>query len=118
MEGTEDDKDPPLDQEHDLQRHVYDAFCEGDQLMSETKHADDDSDQEESEDDLTQKLDELEELSKRASKPVYEGSSTSILSATIILVNMAVIHGVTNAYMDELLKYLSTTFLPKPNSLP
>jgi hypothetical protein len=64
------------------------------------------------------KLDLLDELSRRASKIVYARSSVSILSPTIILVNMALIHEVTNSYMDELSKYLSTTHLPKANFFP
>jgi hypothetical protein len=42
----------------------------------------------------------------------------STISAYIVLINMAVIHGVSNAYVDELLKYLSTIFLPGGNTLP
>jgi hypothetical protein len=107
-----------LDTEHDIQRQVYDALCEGDRLMTETKQCLEDSDNEESDDDIAERLNLLDELSSRASKSVYTNSSVSIVSATIVLVNMAVIHGVTNAYMDELLKYLSFVLLPSGNSLP
>jgi hypothetical protein len=42
----------------------------------------------------------------------------NIVSATIVLINMFVIHGVLNVFMDELLKYLSSVLLPCGNSLP
>jgi hypothetical protein len=44
--------------------------------------------------------------------------NVGIVSATIVLINMAVIHEVSNAYMDELLKYVSTVLLPCGNKLP
>jgi hypothetical protein len=49
---------------------------------------------------------------------VYEGLNVSTISATIVLINMAVIHGVSNAYMEELMKYLSNVLLPRGNRLP
>ena len=60
----------------------------------------------------------LDELSRQATRPVYEGMNVSIISATIVLVNMAVIHSVPNEYLNELLKYISTVLLPRGNKLP
>jgi hypothetical protein len=85
---------PNFDTEHDIQRQVYDAFCEGDRLMTETEHYLEDSDNEKSDNDIAERLNLLDELSSRASKSVYTNSSVSIVSATIVLVNMAVIHTV------------------------
>ena len=116
-EDTQDERGPELDQEHDLQHLVYDFFCEGDRLMFKTEHTDEDNNHKEIEEEHSKKLDLLDELSRRASKIVYARSSISILSATIILVNMAIIHGVTNTYMDEFSKYLNTIHLPKANFL-
>jgi hypothetical protein len=42
----------------------------------------------------------------------------SIVFAIIVLIIMAVVHGMTNAYIDEFLGYLSSVLLPKGNSLP
>ena len=50
--------------------------------------------------------------------PVYNGSSVSTILATIVFFNMVVIYCVSNAYIDELLKYLSTVFLPRQYILP
>jgi hypothetical protein len=41
----------------------------------------------------------------------------SVILATIVLMNMVVIHGCNNAYMDELLRYLSTLLLFGDNKL-
>jgi hypothetical protein len=60
----------------------------------------------------------LEELCRQATRPVYDGVNVSTIAATIVLINMAMIHGVSNAYMDKLIKYLSTVLLPRGNRLP
>jgi hypothetical protein len=68
--------------------------------------------------EYSDRLDLLDELSRQASHPLYDGINVSIVSATIVLVNMAVVHSVPNEYLNELLKYLSTTLLPWGNQLP
>jgi hypothetical protein len=68
--------------------------------------------------EMSTRLEHLEELCREATRPVYDGVNVSTISATIILTNMATIHGISNAYMDELLKYLSTVLLPRGNRLP
>ena len=57
-------------------------------------------------------------MSKEATHPLYDGLKVSIVSATIVLVNMAVVHSVPNEYLNELLKYLGTVLLPRGNRLP
>lgn len=44
-------------------------------------------------------------------------SSVSVISAVVVLMTMCTTHGVSNAFTDELLKYLSTSLLPSDNSL-
>lgn len=51
-------------------------------------------------------------------RPIHEGVNISTISATIVLINMAVIHGVSNAFMNELLQYLLAFLLPPGNRLP
>jgi len=51
-------------------------------------------------------------------RAIYSDMNVSIISATIVLVNMVVIHRVSNTYMDKLLKYLSIVLLPANNMLP
>ena len=48
-------------------------------------------------------LDNLDSLYREGTKPIYGGSNVSTISASIVLINMAVIHNVSNAYVDELL---------------
>ena len=50
--------------------------------------------------------------------PLYVGSLVSLLSATIIIMNCSRIHGVSSAFINELLHVLSQVILPQPNSLP
>jgi hypothetical protein len=108
-----------LDLVHDMQRQLFDAFDLGDIIRESTPHLDDDCDNEDIEaEEIFGRLEHLEELYTHASKPLYNGLNVSVISATIVLINMAVIHGVSNAYMDELLKYLTTVLLPHANLLP
>jgi hypothetical protein len=99
-----------------VQQHLYDAFDMRDRLREETPHVD--GGKEDTLDDMGPNLKHLEELMDQATKPLYDGLNVSLISATIVLVNMAMIHGVSNAYMDELLKYLGTVLLPSGNVLP
>jgi hypothetical protein len=101
---------------HEVQQHLSDAFDVGDQLRKRTPHSNAIDD--EGVEDVGPNLKHLEELMSQATKPLYEGLNVSLILATIVLINMAVIHGVSNAYMDELLKYLGTVLLPKGNFLP
>jgi hypothetical protein len=70
------------------------------------------------EDDFEESMEKLDEMYQQASQVVYTEKTVSIVSAVIVIINMAVIHGVSNSYVDELLKYLSTVLLPKGNHLP
>jgi hypothetical protein len=108
-----------LDSYHDIQQQLFDTFDLGDRLREETPHVFEDS----AEDNNTKNADmdnfeHLDSLYREGTKPVYTGTNVSTISATIVLINMAVIHGVSNAYVDELLKYLSTVLLPQENALP
>jgi hypothetical protein len=108
-----------LDPFHDVQRQLFDAFDVGDRIHKDTPHGEDGTHCEDMEgDDISGNLERLEDLYKTASRAVYSGVNISVISATIVLVNMAVIHGVSNAYVDELLKYLGTMLLPHGDLLP
>jgi hypothetical protein len=67
-------------------------------------------------------LTELENLYRSAFVPVWNTddtvSSISIISTVVVILTMCTIHGVSNAFADELLRYLSSSLLPKGNSLP
>jgi hypothetical protein len=53
----------------------------------------------------------MEIMLTKASTPLYEGSSTSMLSTTLLL-NLRVVHGVSNNFMDKLFSLLWKELLP------
>ena len=109
-----------LDPFHDIQQQLFDAFDVGDNLRQDVTDEEYDSDDADGKGikKLTSKLDQLEDLRRHATQPVHEGVNVSIVSVTIVLINMAMIHAVSNAYMDELLNYVLTVLLPRGNKLP
>ena len=108
-----------LDPYHDIQQQLHDTFDLGDRLQEETPHVFEDGVQEDNyTDDVMPDLDNLDALYWEGTKPVYGGTNVSTISASIILINMVVIHNINNAYVDELLKYLTTMLLPRENCLP
>jgi hypothetical protein len=94
---------------------MFDAFDIGDRMREESTS---DSSSAAYEEECAEDMDKVEELYKQATQPVYEGKNVSIVSAIIVIINMSVIHGVSNAFVDELLTYLSTVLLPEGNCLP
>jgi hypothetical protein len=49
---------------------------------------------------------------------LYSGAKSSTLAATILLLNLCTIHGVSNCFVDELFSILHGHILPEGNSLP
>jgi hypothetical protein len=58
------------------------------------------------------------EFDVAATLPLYEGSTLSMLCATLLIVNCCKTHGVSNMFMNELLMLLSMSILPVGNCLP
>lgn len=48
----------------------------------------------------------MEILFEKTSTPLSERSSTSMLSALLMLLNLKIVHGVSNSFMDELLVFI------------
>jgi hypothetical protein len=108
-----------LDPYHDIQQQLYDTFDLGDRLREETPHVFEDVvEEDDNNDDVMEDLENLDALYREGTKPVYGGTNISTILATIVLINMAVIHNVSNVYVNELLKYLSTVLLPREDCLP
>ena len=63
-------------------------------------------------------MDGLQRLYAEATTPLYPGSKMSVVSATIVLMNMCVVFGVSNTFKTELLRYLAEDLLPEGNKLP
>jgi hypothetical protein len=51
-------------------------------------------------------IEALELLSAQATRPVYPGSSVSLISAVVVLMTLCTTHGVSNDFVTELLHYL------------
>jgi hypothetical protein len=60
----------------------------------------------------------MEGLISKASTPLFEGSSTSILSIILVLLNSRTMHYVSNVSMDEFFLLLRKELLPKINKMP
>jgi hypothetical protein len=109
--------EPPLllDEFHEVERQVLEALGRADALHEEADaeerlHVD-------NEDELDIE-DEMDGLYKEATTPVFSGSKTSVVSATIIIMNMCSVFRVSNTFTDELFRFLSGDLLPMPNKLP
>jgi hypothetical protein len=92
-----------LDSEHNTQRLVYEKFCEGGQLMEEIEHLEHNKLEEETTADIITQLDMLDKIFSHAFQSIYKNSKVSIVLETIVLIKMAVLHEISNAYMDKLL---------------
>jgi hypothetical protein len=55
---------------------------------------------------------------EEAIQELYEGSQSTKLATTIILMNLCTIHGVSNNFADELFTILHRHLLPEDNILP
>lgn len=58
------------------------------------------------------------EIDMAATLPLYEGSTLSMLCATLLIVNCCRTHSVSNMFLNELLMLLSLSILPAGNCLP
>ena len=48
-------------------------------------------------------------LLKKSQEPIYEGSTTNILSSILLLVNLKVLNGLSNICFAQLLRYVKLT---------
>lgn len=59
----------------------------------------------------------MADLFTEATMPVFTGANMSIVSATIILMNMCTVFRVSNKFMDELFRFRHVDLLPRGNKL-
>jgi hypothetical protein len=101
-----------MDLEHDIQQQVFDAFNIADEIVEEAVH---NSQAPPEYDDKVVSVQELDELYKQASLPVWKAaetvSSMSLISTVVVIMTMCTTHGVSNAFADELFKFLSSSQL-------
>jgi hypothetical protein len=60
----------------------------------------------------------LELLFTKTTTFLYKGSSRSMLLATLLLLNLNIVHGVVHRFMDQLFSLLKNELLPKNNKMP
>ncbi len=60
----------------------------------------------------------MEALFAKVETPFYEGCFTSMLSTMLLLLNLNIVHNVSNIFMDELFSLLKKELLPKNNKMP
>jgi hypothetical protein len=53
----------------------------------------------------------------KASTPLFEGYSISMLFAMLMLLNLKAIHGLSNVFIDELFSLLWKELVPKGNTM-
>ena len=123
------DTNAPLDQEVDIARMVQEIFQDLDSLQAEAAQENDeeliDRDQD---DDMDEHLNttseplfedfEWPQAIEDASRPLYEGASTSKLGFTMMFLNICGQHNVPNVCVTELLSLVSKLVLPKDNIAP
>jgi hypothetical protein len=56
--------------------------------------------------------------SEEAIRPLYRGAKCTQLAATILLMNLCTVHGVTNGFADEMFTILNSHLLPTETVLP
>lgn len=103
---------------YDLQQQLFDTFDLGDCLWKETLYIfEDQAVADNIANEIVEDTANMDALYREGTWPIYHGFSMSTISAIIVFINMAMIHSVSTAYINELLKYLSTVLLPEENTL-
>jgi hypothetical protein len=59
----------------------------------------------------------MEGFISKASTPLFQGSSTSMLLTILLFLNLKIMHLVSNVFMDEIFSLLKTKLLPKENKM-
>lgn len=98
-----------------MQRQVLEAFDCSDALHMEVT---DDIEVVDNENIGIDRMDSLEDLYVQANPALYPGLKCSVVSATIIIMNMCTVFQMNNSFTDELFRYLSTDLLSQNNKLP
>ena len=76
-----------LNQEDEIHRLIQDTFAPMDEDNQDDSH-------------------DVDPLLEKSCLPLYEGSTTNILSAILLLVNLKVLNGLSNTCLTHILRYL------------
>ena len=112
--GGEEQAPQAMDKFHEVQCQVIEALDRGDALHEDAAL---EGQIDVKNDTSPDTVDGLEDLYTEATTPVYHGSKMSVVSATIIIINMRSVFHVSNAFTDELFCFMSGDLLPTPSKL-
>jgi len=59
----------------------------------------------------------MDAMLAKTSTPLYEGFTINMLSTILLLLNLRIVHGVSNAFMNELFSFLHLELLPKVSKM-
>ena len=109
--------DPPG--HHDVHKQFEDALRTVEELQEIAQDSENRTNGDTDEADFADStVEALELLYSQASHAVYPGSTVSLISAVVVIMTLCTTHGVSNAFVTELLHYLSEELLPEGNVLP
>ena len=111
--GGEEQPPQGLDEFHEVQRQVIEALDRGDALHEEAAQ---DGQIDVENDTSADTVDGLEGLYTEATAPVYPGSKMSVVSETIIIMNMCSVFRVSNTFTNELFVLCPETCCRRPTS--
>jgi hypothetical protein len=74
-------------QEDEIHRLIQDTFAPMDEYNQDDSH-------------------DVDPLLEKSRQPLYEGSTTNILSSILLLVNLKVLNGLSNTCLTQILRYL------------
>jgi hypothetical protein len=97
---------------------VYDAFARADDIHAAVSGDNVNPDFiPNPEDTMDADMDDMEEIIRESTQPVWDGCSINRLQAGIVLMNLCNLYGVPYTFLDELFTFLSADLLPRGNNL-
>ena len=104
----------------EVEEMVQDAFARADAVHEELPPVMDPPQEagNEDEDYLHINLEDMDNLIQESIQALYEGCPVNRLQANIVIMNMANMYGVSNTFIDELLRFLASDLLFQSNCLP
>ena len=111
---------PPLEEQ--IEHIVMEALTIADELAN---HGGDETDEESDDEPMADPETRIEEehhddprVLEEAMEELYHGARSSVLAATILIMTLCTIHGVSNKFADQLFTLFRKHLLPSENQLP
>jgi hypothetical protein len=114
LQDDEEHRNVSLDLNIDLEEMLQNTF----KMAEEASNLDVNNEESEDTMEVEEDVDRFDDLMNEARRPLYNGCSLSSLSSTLLLYNLKVVHGWSEASLNELLFLLKNKILPSNNYLP